>query len=177
MWWLLNCNTGCLRKHKPSVLCSVLLSSNFVIVKACTKKTMGSTDLAYSKKVNLKFPVSLSFQGLPSFVDTEKSSKFSYFVTRCCFIHPPLIFASDSLIIYHYSILLSFSLASLAKVCEQSVVLNVRNDFLLIVRFILQRWSIKTIKMLILSSLGIKVVISTLQISKTLRYYLSPSYF
>ena len=177
MSWLLNCNTGCLRKHKPSVPCSVLLSSNFVTVKACSKKTMGSTDLSYSEKVNLKVPVSLSFQGLPSFVDTEKSSKFSYFVIRCCFIHPPLIFATESLIIYHYGILLSFSLACLAKVCEQSVLLNVRNDFLLIVRFISQRWSIKTIKILILSSLGIKVVISTFQISKTLRYYLSSSYF
>ena len=60
---------------------------------------MGSTDLAYSEKVNLKVPVRLSFQGLPSFLDTEKSGKCSYFVTGCCFIHLPLIFATESLII------------------------------------------------------------------------------
>ena len=78
---MLNCNTGCLRKHKPSVPCSVLLSSSFVIVKACTKNAMGSTDLAYSENVNLKVPMRLSFQGLTSFLDIEKSSKCSYFVT------------------------------------------------------------------------------------------------
>ena len=99
MRWLLHCNTGCLRELKPSVPCSVLQSNNFVIVKACSEKFMGSTDLAYSEKVNLKVPVRLSFQGLPSFRDTEKSAKCKYFAAGCCFIYPLLIFASESLII------------------------------------------------------------------------------
>ena len=108
MWWLLNCNTGYLRKHKPSVPCFVLLSNNFVIVKACSKKTMGSTDLAYSKKVTLNVPIRFFFQDLPSFLDTEKSAKCNYLVTGCCFIHPPLIFFTDSLIIL---------LQDIAKLC------------------------------------------------------------
>ena len=60
---------------------------------------MGSMDLVYSEKVNLKFPVRLSFQGLPSFLDTEKWAKCSYFVAGSSFIHPPIIFATESLII------------------------------------------------------------------------------
>ena len=81
MRWLLHCNTGCLREHKPSVPCSVLLSNNFVIVKACSKNIMGSTDPACSEKVDLEVPVRLSFQGLPSFLDAEKSAKCSYFAS------------------------------------------------------------------------------------------------
>ena len=97
MRWLLHCNTGCLREHRP-LPCSVLLSNYLVIVKACSTNAMGSNDLAYSKKVNLKVPVRLSFQGLPSFLDTEMSAKCSYFATGCCFIHPTLIFATENLI-------------------------------------------------------------------------------
>ena len=108
MRWLLHCNTGCLREHKPSVPCSVLKSMNFVIVKACCRN-MGSTDLAYTEKVNLKVPVRLSFQEFPTFYDTEKSAKCSYFATAC-FIHPPLIFATESLITSLQHIKLCFSL-------------------------------------------------------------------
>ena len=78
---MLHCNTGCLNKHKPSVPCSVLLSNNFAIIKAYSKNIMDSTDLAYSEKVNLKFLVWLSFQGLPLFLDTEKSTKCRYFAS------------------------------------------------------------------------------------------------
>ena len=99
MRWLLHCNTGCLREHKSSVPCSVLLWNNFVIVKACSKNITGGTDLACSEKVNKKLPVRLSFQGLPLFLDAAKSAKCSYFATGCCFIHPPLIFVTESLII------------------------------------------------------------------------------
>ena len=81
MQWLLHCNTGCLREHKPSVPCSILLSNNFVIVKTYSKNIMGSTDLVYSKKVDLKVPVRLSFQGLSLFRDAEKSAKYSYFAS------------------------------------------------------------------------------------------------
>ena len=81
MRWLLHCNTGCLNKYKPSVPCSILLSNNFVIVKAYSKNIMDSTDLAYSEKVNLKVLVWLSFQGLPLFLDTEKSTKCRYFAS------------------------------------------------------------------------------------------------
>ena len=57
---------------------------------------MCSTNLAYSEKVNLKVPVRLSFQGLPLLLDAEKLVKCSYFATGCCFIHPPLIFGTES---------------------------------------------------------------------------------
>ena len=73
MVWFLYCNTGSLRKHKPYVPCSVLLSNNYVIKKAC--------GLAYGEKVNLKVLVRLFFQGLPSFLGKEKSAKYSYFLT------------------------------------------------------------------------------------------------
>ena len=129
---LLHCNTCSLRKHKPSVPCSVLLSNNYVIVKACSRNITASTNLAYSEKVNLQVSVRLSYQGLLSFLGKEKSAKCTYLATGRCFIHPPLIFAAQSLI-YQYSIL-SFVLICLAKVCEQSVLPNVMKDPLLIVR-------------------------------------------
>ena len=91
MGWLLHCSTGSLRKHKPSVPCSELLSNNYVIVKAYNRNIVGSTNLAYSEKVNLQVPVRLSFQGLSSFLGKEKSAKCTYFVTGHCFIHPLLI--------------------------------------------------------------------------------------
>ena len=99
MEWLLHWNTGSLRKHKPSLPCSILLSTNYVTVKACSRNITGSTNLAYNEKANLQVPVRLSFQGLPSFLGKGKSTKCTYFVTGHCFIHPPLIFAVQSLII------------------------------------------------------------------------------
>ena len=98
MGWLLHCITGSLREHKPFLLCSVLLSNNFVIVKACSKNTTGSTDLPYSEKSQPRSSRQ-AFLSRPSFLDTEKSAKCSCFVTGCCFIHPPLIFATERLII------------------------------------------------------------------------------
>ena len=143
MGWLLFCNTGSLRKHKPFLLFSVLLSNNYLIVKAFSRNITGSTNLAFSKKVNLQVLARLSFQGLPLFLGKEKSTKCTYFAKWCCFIHPPLIFATQSLI-YHCSIL-SFALVCLAKVCENSILPNVMKDPLLIVRVILRRWSVKTL--------------------------------
>ena len=95
----LHCNTGSLRKHNPSVPCSVLLSNNYVIIKPCSRNIKGSTDLAYSENLNLEFPVRLNFQRLPSFLGKEKSTKCTYFAIGRCFIHPPLIFATQSVII------------------------------------------------------------------------------
>ena len=63
--WFLHYNTGYLRKHKPSVPCSVLLSNNYVIIKPCSRNIKGRTNLAYSENVNLEVPVRLSFQNLP----------------------------------------------------------------------------------------------------------------
>ena len=79
MGWLLHCNTGSLRKQKPSVPCFILLSNNYVNVKACSRNIMGSTNLAYSEKVNLQIPARFSFQGLLSFLGKEKLAKCSYF--------------------------------------------------------------------------------------------------
>ena len=98
---------------------------------------MGSTNLAYSR---------LSFQGLPLFLGKEKTSKCIYFAAGHCFIHPPLFFATQSLITSLQHIKLCISL----QVYEHSVLPNVMKDPLLIVRIILRRSSIKT---LILSDL------------------------
>ena len=70
-------------------------------------------------------------------------------MTGCCFIHPPLIFATESLI-YHYRILLSIALVCLAKVCEKSVLFNVIKDRLLIVSYFAELIN----KTLILNSLS-----------------------
>ena len=59
----------------------------------------GSTNLAYTEKVNLKVPVWLSLQGFPSFLGKEKLAKCTYYVTGPCFIHPSLIFVVQSLIL------------------------------------------------------------------------------
>ena len=79
MEWLLYCNSSCLRKHTPSVPCSVLPSNKK------EHEHMGSARL--------------SFQGLPLFLGKEKSAKCTYFVTGHCFIHLPLIFSTQRLII------------------------------------------------------------------------------
>ena len=148
MGWLLHCNTGSLRKHKPSVPSSVLLPNNYVIVKTCSRNITDSTNLAYSKKSTYKSPPRLSCQGLPSFLGKEKSAKCTYFATGRCFIHPALIFAPQSLITSLQHIKLCISLLSHSR--AHSALTNVVKDPLLIVRVILLMWSIKT---LILSSL------------------------
>ena len=142
--WFLYCNTGSLKTHKPSLPCSVLLSNNYVIVKACSRNIKGSINLAYSKNVNLEVSVRLSVRSLLSFLGKEKSTKCIYFATGRGFIHPPFIFATQSLII------LSFALVFIAKVCEHSALTNVMKNPLLIVRVIFRSWSTK---ILILSSL------------------------
>ena len=113
--WFLHCNTGSLRKHKPSVPCFVLLSNSYMIVKACTR----NINLAYSENVNLEVPVRLSAQTLSSFLGKEKSTKCIYFATGPCFIHPPLIFATQSLIIslQHIKLCISLLKQSLRTVC------------------------------------------------------------
>ena len=75
-----------LEEAKSSVPCSVLLSNNYVIVKAYDRNITSSTNLAYSKKVNLQVPASLSFQGLPLFLGKEKSSKCTHFAAGRCFV-------------------------------------------------------------------------------------------
>ena len=73
---------------------------------------MGSTNLAFSKKVKLQVPVRLSFQGLPVFLGKEKSAKCTYFAKGRCFVHTPLVFATLSLIISLQHIKLFISLLS-----------------------------------------------------------------
>ena len=99
--WFLHCNTCSLRKHKPSVTCSVLLPNNYVIVKACGRNIKGSINLAYSENVNLEVPIRFFFQSLPSFFGKEKSTKCTYFAIGRCFIHLPSIFATQSLSLQH----------------------------------------------------------------------------
>ena len=103
----------------------------------------GSTNLAYSEKINLQVPVRLSFQGLSLFLGKEKLAKCTYFATGRYFIDPPLIFATQKLIISLQHIMLCIS--CLAKVCEYSALPNAMKNPLLIVKVILRRWSIKTL--------------------------------
>ena len=112
MGWLLHCNTGSLRRHKPFVPSSVLISNNYVIVKACSRNITGSTNLAYSENVNLQVPVRLSFQSFPSFLGKQKSTKCTYFSTERCFIHYLLNFATQGLVISLQHIKLCISLFS-----------------------------------------------------------------
>ena len=137
----LHCTTGSLRKHKPSVPCSILLSNNYVIIKPCRRNIKGSTNLAYSKNVTLEVPVRLSFQSLPLFLGNEKSTKCTYFATGCCFIHPSLIFATQSLIMSLQHIMLCISLLH-----GHSVLPKVMKDPLSIV--ILQIWPTKILSIL-----------------------------
>ena len=95
MGWLLPCNTGSLRKHKPFVPYSVSLSNNDVIAKAFSRNITGSSNLPYSKKLNPQVPVWLSFQDLTLFL-----GKMHLLCKKTrCFIHYPLFFATLSLII------------------------------------------------------------------------------
>ena len=116
---MLHSNTGCLKEHKPSVPCSVLLSNDYVIVKVRSRNITGSTNLAYNEKINLEDLVRLSCQGLPTFLDKEKSAKCSYFPTRRCFIHPLLIFATQSLTVspQHTKLFISLLSQSLWTLC------------------------------------------------------------
>ena len=76
---------GSLRKHEPSVPCSILLSNNYVTIKTCSRNINRQHNLAYSKKITQQVPVTLFFQDLPSFLGKEKLVKCTYFVTGHCF--------------------------------------------------------------------------------------------
>ena len=76
MGWLLHFNTGSLRKHEPSVPCSVSLPNNYVIVK---------------KESTYKFLLGFPFKVILCSL-AKKSRQNAHF-----FIHPPLIFATHSL--------------------------------------------------------------------------------
>ena len=143
MVWLLYWNLGSLRKHKPSVLCSVSLSNYYVIVKAFSRNISGSTNLAYSKKSQ---PASSchSFLSRPSFVPWQrKVGKNHLLCDRTLFYPSSLIFATQSLILslQHFKLCISLLSQNPWTLCKKT---------LLIVKVILRRWSEKT---LILSSL------------------------
>ena len=145
-WMVPFSKVGSMRKHKPSVPCSVLLSDNYVIVRAHSRNIEGSTNQHTAKKSAFKFLSGFPFKAfLCSLV--KKSLQNAPTLRRNFFIHPPLIFATQSL--YHYSIL-SFAVVCLTKVCEHSLLPNVMKDPLVIGRVFLRSWSVKT---LILSSL------------------------
>ena len=60
---------------------------------------MGSTNQAYRENVKLQVPIMVSFQELPSFLGKEKLLRCTSFATGRCFIHLPLFFATQGLII------------------------------------------------------------------------------
>ena len=86
--WDVHRSTGSLKKHKPSLPCYIPLSSIYMTIKTCNRNITSSANLAYREKVNIQVSVRLSFQGLSSFLDNEKSTKCTYFVSGRCFIHP-----------------------------------------------------------------------------------------
>ena len=117
--WDVHCSTGSLKKHKPSIPCYISLSSIYMTIKACSRNITSSTNLAYREKVNIQVSVRLSFQGLSSFFDNEKSTKCTYCVSGRCFIHPLLIFAIQSLIrsLKHTKLCISLLSQSLWALC------------------------------------------------------------
>ena len=124
MGLLLYCNTGSLRRHNPFVPCSISLSNKYVILKTCSRNITGSTNLAHSGKVNLQVPVSLSLQSLSSFLGKEKLAKYTSATGRCFY----------SELNYVTTLHIKFCI-SLAKVCEHSVLPNIKKDPLLIVSY------------------------------------------
>ena len=121
--WDVCCNTGSLRKHKPSVPCSISLSNIYVSVQACRRNIMSSTNLVNREKVNQAF-FSRSFfvllQNLPTWgQDAILSILPSFLLFR---------------VLYHQSIL-SFTLVCLSKVYRHFVLPNVMKDLLLIASY------------------------------------------
>ena len=105
MGWLLHCNTGSLRKHETSVPCYVLLSNNYVRVK--------KNIVVHSEKSVYKFGVFLCSLA-------KMSAKCSDFATRCCYIHPPLIFATLSINLIKQKNLLLTQISSTVDPHEQA---------------------------------------------------------
>ena len=106
MGWLLHCNTGSFRKHKPSVPCSVLLSNNYVIV------------LITAKKSTFKFPSGFLFKAFLRSL-TKKSRQ------NAPTLRQDVVLSIHQL--YNYSIL-SFALVCLAKGCKHFVLPNAMKD-------------------------------------------------
>ena len=71
MGWLLHCNTGSLRKHKPSLPCSILLSNNYVIIKTCIRNIKGQHQSRLQQKSQLK-SFRQAFLSWPSFIPWQR---------------------------------------------------------------------------------------------------------
>ena len=140
MGWLLHCNTGSTGKHKPSVPCSILLSNNYVIVKG----TLWAAPIQGTAK-NQSTSSNQAFLSRLSFVPSERKVGKMHLLCDKMLLYP-------SSINFCYSEIndITAALVCLAKVSQHSTSPNVMNKPVLIVRVILQRWSLKT---LILSSL------------------------
>ena len=115
---MLHCNNVSLRKHKPFVPCSILLSNNYVIIKACSSIIVGSTNLAYSKKVNLQVRVKLSLEGLPLLLWQRKVSKIYLLCDRTLFYSSSLNFATQSLKVVSAILLLVWFVSLKESTCE-----------------------------------------------------------
>ena len=116
--WDIDCNTGSLRKYKPSLPFSISLSNIYVTVQACSRNITSSTNLANREKVNLQVPIRLSFQGRSSFLDKEKSAECTCMGSGCYFIHPSIIFSIQSFIsLKHIELYISLLSQSLWRLC------------------------------------------------------------
>ena len=67
MGWLLQCNIGSLRKHKPPVTCSISLSKNYVIVKPFSRNINRQRQSSVEKKCQSASP-SQVFLSRPSLI-------------------------------------------------------------------------------------------------------------
>ena len=96
MGWLLYCNTNSLRKHSSSVPCSVLLSNNYVIIKASGRNIMASINLG--KRSVYNFPSDFSLKVFLCSL-AKRSPQNASNLWQDVVIYHPKIFATQSLII------------------------------------------------------------------------------
>ena len=113
--WLLHCNTGSLRRYEASVSCFISLSNNYETVKACSKNITCSINQGSQSTNSCQ-----AFLSKSSFIPCQKkSAKCPYFATGRCFIHPSLIFATQSLVmsLQHIQLCISLVSQSLGTLC------------------------------------------------------------
>ena len=77
---------------------SISLSNIYMTIKTFSRNITSSTNLAHRENTNPQVPIRLSFEGFSSSLGKEKSTKCTYFASGHCFIHPPLIFPIQGLI-------------------------------------------------------------------------------
>ena len=97
MGCLLHCDTGSLRKHNSSVPCSVLLTNNYAQKLAIGASRPAPTQHTAKNSI-YKFSSGFPFKPFLRSLAKKSPQNSPNLRQDCCFIHPPLIFATQSLI-------------------------------------------------------------------------------